>query len=265
MRTCANDAANRFPFAGRCCVCTLPLPCKELSHNYQNELVLSGRCAPHLVDGPLVCEDADTSYHSRYLEINLCKVLTQVGAPISHVHQRSVATQQTKRSCPGQFQNAQHSSVATSSVSRPLPGRREIFFDDTADAQQATEHQDVQRTASRPENEGLLRPVPLRVSVKKSFGGESCRLRVPRSKRRYQEALLEPVQLHSPHSSTEAHRNRLLADAGFSAVRSFALSPAFAKEQARDQCDLLSAGCLPERYRRDKDFLTEVTRLSFFR
>ncbi|PHJ23625.1 hypothetical protein CSUI_002523, partial [Cystoisospora suis] len=100
------------------------------------------------------------------------------------------------------------------------------------DIQRAPEPLGDQRTAFATEEEKPLQLAPLRKPVRKPFRGDFGGHRGPRSKRSYQEALLEPVQLHSPHDSTDVHRSRLFIDTGFAPGRSFALSPAFANEHA---------------------------------
>nr|CEL68985.1 TPA: hypothetical protein BN1204_047120 [Neospora caninum Liverpool] len=281
VKTCANDASCRLPFSGRCCVCTLPLPCAETSHNYTNEMILSGRYKLSTLEATIDKGSAASVYYSRSLEANLTGALNEFGlssVPASHADDIE--------SCPvgttgGREDGGICSPSRRSMTAGPTGGSPSGHHTEPMPSSTLWRHEESKGRSPVSQNgngrvgaeDGIQgdthsgesrfpQAVPPSFTMKKnppamSPSAVSKGSKHPGFKRSYQEALLEPLQLRSPQGSSGFPRNRLVGDLDVSPFTAAALSDGGGNDQAEDRCDVLFAGCLPERYRRDREVTME--------
>ncbi|EPR62209.1 hypothetical protein TGRUB_225590 [Toxoplasma gondii RUB] len=282
VKTCANNASCRLPFLGRCCVCTLPLPCGETSHHYQNEMILSGQYEPSNLEAQNVQGGSSAAaYYTRSLEANLTSALSEFGlsllppsraacldaSPLGVASEREGGATCSPCSRPATARLIGGSPRDQQSEPPPIqilwpqkdPKRR------SAAAQigrgKAVAEGGIQGNSDfgeyRPPQATLPSPTVKKNTSSTLPSGFSIANKQPGFKRSYQEALLEPLQLRSPQGLSGFPRNQPAGDLVQSPFTAAALSDGGARDQAAYLCDMLFAGCLPERYRRDREVAME--------
>ncbi|PFH35200.1 hypothetical protein BESB_060870 [Besnoitia besnoiti] len=276
VKTCANGASCRLPFAGRCCVCTLPLPCEEMSHNYKNELILLGLYEDSAVDAAGADGTASPAeYYTRSLQVSLRETLADIGLhcqPRSGASHQGVWTSTTagRRPKGGNVSAPSQSHTAGlhrgSESSTKLVGETQSLWCENESDRREAVPSPIECDSSVPAAEataGYRYEARLSSAMTGKPSNATTSPTLPTDnklsglRRSYRDALLEPLQLRSPQNSSFAPRDRPSGDRDFSPFSVLYLAAGSPRTQMDDTNDRFFAGCLPERYRRDREVAVE--------